>query len=340
MFRFIKSGGIVIVLCFALSPVSARMVTLEGNPFPHSITVPEELDSWRPEKREYRDSDIDLVLFSRNFCQGDAVYWEFMPVKFDRALTLLSISVEGREIPASSRDWGYRGFFAINPDRKPGEMHIRLRYRTGMRQEFIDLIIKTGDSNFVFSRTPLDLGKHSDVDYQEAPENREFIRICSEKKKKAFSTMGPDLIVSRFSHPRDMHYITSQFWSRRVYMQYRFVKGKKVILPNRIKTHAGIDLRGSTGEPVFSIADGTVNLAETLFYEGNMVIIDHGNRIFSYYMHMDGVNVKEGERVRAGSQIGRVGSTGISTASHLHVSFMIDGVQVNPLSMLFLPVRD
>ena len=331
---------LLILCCIAFFPLTARTISRQGKPYPLSVIIPEELEAWAPEKRQYSDTDIDLAFYARTFSQGDTVYWELVPQKKDVPFSFISLTADGKECLASARKWGYRGFFAVNPDKKPGDIRIVARFKTGEREQIVEISIRVHDAGFAFSRTPLDLGKYSDVDYQETPENREFIRTCAEKKKKAFATMGPDLVTSHLAHPRDRHYITSQFWSKRVYMQYRFLKKKKVHLPNRIKTHAGIDLRGSTGEPVFAMADGTVNLAETLFYEGNMIIIDHGNRIFSYYMHMDGVMVKTGDRVRAGDQIGRVGSTGISTASHLHVSCIVDGIQVNPLSIFFLPVRD
>ena len=330
----------LILCCIVFSPLTARTISREGKPYPLSVIIPEEVETRAPEKRQYSDTDIDLAFYAQTFSQGDAVYWELVPQKKDVHFSFISLTADGKECLASAHKWGYRGFFAINPDTKPGDIRIVVRFKTGEREQIVDISLRVHDAEFLFARTPLDLGKYSDVDYQETPENRELIRICSEKKKKAFGSMGPDLVTSHFAHPRDRHYITSQFWSKRVYMQYRFLKKKKVHLPNRIKTHAGIDLRGGTGEPIFAMADGTINLAEPLFYEGNMIIIDHGNRFFSYYMHMDGVMVKTGDRVRAGEQIGRVGSTGVSTASHLHVSCIIDGVQVNPLSILFLPVRD
>jgi murein DD-endopeptidase MepM/ murein hydrolase activator NlpD len=116
--------------------------------------------------------------------------------------------------------------------------------------------------------------------------------------------------------------------------------GKKVRGKNRIRVHRGLDLRGVKGTPVYALADGEVVLAEELFYEGNFVLVDHGNRIFSYYMHLDSLDVKKGDRVKAGQLLARVGSTGVSTASHLHVSFIIRGIQVDPLSILPLPFRD
>ena len=86
------------------------------------------------------------------------------------------------------------------------------------------------------------------------------------------------------------------------------------------------------------MADGVVVLSHLMFFEGNMVVVDHGNRVFSYYMHMDSRGVAVGDRVMAGQKIGTVGSTGTSTGPHLHVALSIRGVHVDPMSLLWLPV--
>lgn len=148
------------------------------------------------------------------------------------------------------------------------------------------------------------------------------------------------MIVYRitFHIPRDMHKITGDYWRKRVYLSYQKKGKKKVKVEGRKRFHRGVDLKGAVGSPVFAMADGTVVLSHTMFYEGNMVIIDHGNQIFSYYQHLDSRKVKEGDRVAAGDIIGGVGATGMVTGPHLHVAFSIRGVHVDPLSILSLPV--
>jgi murein DD-endopeptidase MepM/ murein hydrolase activator NlpD len=161
-----------------------------------------------------------------------------------------------------------------------------------------------------------------------------------EKKKEAFSRSGKDIISASFSHPRDIHAVTSPFWARRVYRRFKAVNGSRKYLSPENGTHRGLDLQGREGDPVYAIADGTVVLAEPMFYEGGFTVIDHGNMIFSYYMHQSKINVAAGRRVRAGETIGRVGSTGIVTGAHLHVSLVINGVHADPLSLLPLRIRD
>lgn len=284
-----------------------------------------------------RDRGITVDLYGRDFAQGNIIYIE---IQADRDLDDLTCRYGRKKVPLTRRSWGYRGFFAIHPETRPGKKLVRLRGKAGEKSFRMRGYFKVARSPFPYRRRALDLGKYSDVEYQRRPENIALIKKCAKKKRKAFSVVGGDRLGPDLSHPRDMHYITSPFWSKRTYMRYKIRKGKKIRLKNRIRVHRGLDLRGHKGTPVYSLAAGRVVLAEELYYEGNMVIIDHGNRIFSYFMHLNELKVKKGDIIRGGKTIGTVGSTGVSTAAHLHVSLLVRGVQVDPLSILYLPVRE
>ena len=99
--------------------------------------------------------------------------------------------------------------------------------------------------------------------------------------------------------------------------------------------HPGIDLAGSYGTPIYATADGTVIRAgwNSGGY-GNLVEIDHGRGITTRYGHMSAVLVSEGQHVTRGQQIGRMGSTGRSTGTHLHYEVRIDGRAVNPIPFM------
>lgn len=99
--------------------------------------------------------------------------------------------------------------------------------------------------------------------------------------------------------------------------------------------HPGLDLEGSTGEPVKPVMDGRVSEAgySRLGY-GNTVVIDHGNGITSLYAHLSKIEVEVGDKVSMGTEIGKVGSTGRSTGSHLHLEVREEGRAVNPLTIL------
>lgn len=100
--------------------------------------------------------------------------------------------------------------------------------------------------------------------------------------------------------------------------------------------HSGADLKAEVGAPVCAAAGGLVVLAEPLFYAGKTVVLDHGWGVFSSYSHLSEIDVVEGERVAAGSIVGRVGATGRVTAAHLHWAVRVGGARVDPFSLLHL----
>ncbi len=99
--------------------------------------------------------------------------------------------------------------------------------------------------------------------------------------------------------------------------------------------HAGIDLAGPVGTPIHATADGTVIRAgwNSGGY-GNLIEIDHGRGIVTRYGHLSKINVNPGDRVNRGAVIGRMGSTGRSTGSHLHYEVRIDDSPVNPIPFM------
>jgi len=103
----------------------------------------------------------------------------------------------------------------------------------------------------------------------------------------------------------------------------------------RAAMHAGIDLAGPIGTPIYATADGIVGRSEwNSGGYGNLVEIDHGQGIQTRYGHLSRMIVRAGQRVRRGDLIGLMGSTGRSTGSHLHYEVRIDGSAVNPVPFM------
>jgi murein DD-endopeptidase MepM/ murein hydrolase activator NlpD len=99
--------------------------------------------------------------------------------------------------------------------------------------------------------------------------------------------------------------------------------------------HAGIDLAGPVGTPIYATADGVVSEAgyNSGGY-GNLIKLNHGRGIETRYGHLSSLAVAPGQRVTRGQVIGRMGSTGRSTGSHLHYEVRIDGRAVNPIPFM------
>lgn len=98
--------------------------------------------------------------------------------------------------------------------------------------------------------------------------------------------------------------------------------------------HAGVDMPGPVGTPVYATADGIVDRAGRAGGYGNLVEIDHGKGIQTRYGHLSKILVEPNQRVKRGEEIGLMGSTGRSTGSHLHYEVRIDGRAVNPIPFL------
>jgi Peptidase family M23 len=113
-------------------------------------------------------------------------------------------------------------------------------------------------------------------------------------------------------------------------------------LLNEEKTsrHLGTDFPAKEGTPVRASNSGLVVLARSLFYEGNCVIINHGQRFFTIYMHLSRIDVHEGARVRKDQRIGLSGATGRVSGPHLHFEAVWAGSAVDPVALLRLTMPD
>ncbi|QMW24514.1 M23 family metallopeptidase [Sandaracinobacteroides saxicola] len=99
--------------------------------------------------------------------------------------------------------------------------------------------------------------------------------------------------------------------------------------------HYGVDIAAPTGTPIVAPADGVVVLARGPFsLEGNAIMLDHGRGLVSLFLHLSKFEVSEGQRVRQGERLGRIGTTGRSTGPHLHwgMTLVQPGVVATPIS--------
>jgi murein DD-endopeptidase MepM/ murein hydrolase activator NlpD len=101
-------------------------------------------------------------------------------------------------------------------------------------------------------------------------------------------------------------------------------------------THRGTDFPIDEGAPVVVSNSGTVVLAKELFYEGNCVIVDHGQRFFTIYMHLSKLEVKAGNKLGKGDRLGLSGQTGRVTGPHLHLGVRWNGAYLDPTKLLGL----
>jgi murein DD-endopeptidase MepM/ murein hydrolase activator NlpD len=104
--------------------------------------------------------------------------------------------------------------------------------------------------------------------------------------------------------------------------------------------HAGLDIVGDKGQPVYATASGTVTHVGYQGAYGNLITIDHGFGLESRYGHLLNFTVKQGAKVQRGDVIGHVGATGRATGYHLHYEVHANGRLLNPLQLLTQKPRD
>ncbi len=100
--------------------------------------------------------------------------------------------------------------------------------------------------------------------------------------------------------------------------------------------HSGADFRAAEGTPIRAPNAGLVVLAADLYFSGNVVIIDHGWGLYSYFAHLSAIDVAEGDQVRQGDTVGKVGATGRVTGAHLHWTVRLNDARVDPVALLEL----
>jgi len=108
-----------------------------------------------------------------------------------------------------------------------------------------------------------------------------------------------------------------------------------------VRMHNGCDFSAPRGTPIYATGDGKVISVSTSFGGfGKLVVIDHGYGFVTKYAHMSSFNVKKGAKVKRGDCIGFVGTTGTSTAPHLHYEIHYKGKPINPVHYFYQDVTD
>ncbi|MDL2233766.1 M23 family metallopeptidase, partial [Ruminococcaceae bacterium OttesenSCG-928-L11] len=212
-------------------------------------------------------------------------------------------------------------------DKQGGKLALMpVSYYTGVGEHYINLYcgdrsvkwgIKVNDKKFQIQNLAVDSGTTSStLDDQKA--NNEYEAAIAPLRQVADDTQHWNEFVWPISGR-----VTTEFG------MIRYVNGRPTS-----SRHGAIDLAAPTGTRVNATANGRVLYAGFLQLTGNTVLIEHGFGLKSWYYHMDSLNVKTGDMVKASQKIGEVGSTGFSTGPHLHFGMSVNNVFVNPSTIL------
>ena len=159
-----------------------------------------------------------------------------------------------------------------------------------------------------------------------APDPATQARITEEKalKDAAFATDTPEILWSGPFTPPVPLSSTDTFGTRRTFNG------------TLASVHRGTDFRATAGTPVYAANAGTVSLAHGMFYEGNFVLLDHGEHLQTLYMHFSRIDVKTGDHIKKGQRLGLSGATGRVTGPHLHFAVRWQGAYLDPVKLLAL----
>ena len=156
------------------------------------------------------------------------------------------------------------------------------------------------------------------------PEQQKQIEEGQQIKKDYLNRVTPEREWSgQFSAPADAA-ISDVFGSERIF------NGKTS------SPHLGLDFRVPSGTPVAAMNDGTVLLARQLYFEGNFIVLDHGQGLLTLYLHLSEFKVKEGDQVKRGQVVALSGGTGRATGPHLHVAVRWQGTPLDPAALMRL----
>lgn len=212
---------------------------------------------------------------------------------------------------------GSECFYAIgsvDADTEPGTYYIQLH--SGETKKNLSLTVKSA----VFPVIELTLPEEKVF---LSPEDQKKADGEAEKLNSIWQIASERLWQGNFIMPVE-NIISTMFGTTRI------INKKKVSL------HRGLDIKGKEGEAVKASNRGRVVLAEELFFGGNTIILDHGQGIYTIYMHLSKFSVKPGYVVSRGEIIGSVGSSGRASGPHLHFGIKVLNISTNPISVVKL----
>jgi murein DD-endopeptidase MepM/ murein hydrolase activator NlpD len=258
---------------------------------------------------------LDLQLESRAQQPGELVVLTFdVP---DRAGPP-RVRALGRDIPAYSiGPNAWRALLGIDLDVKPGTFKISVSTKDSSARVEREIVIAS--KAFPTRRLTVD-------EAFVTPPPSEQARIASDARllEDAWRSSAAERLWSGpFVRPVPQE-ANSRFGTRSIF------NGK----PRN--PHGGADFMSPSGTPVHAPNAGLVVVARNLYFSGNTVIIDHGLGLFSTLAHFSAIEVREGDRVQAGTVVGRVGATGRVTGPHLHWAVRANDARIDPIAVLVL----
>ncbi len=222
-----------------------------------------------------------------------------------------SVTLDGRQVLVLKNGQQWTAVAGISLDADPGEP-LQLIVRTSGAGDR-EIAVPLEDADYRVQRLTVEQ-KYVD------PGQSALDRIFAERKiiDKALNNFRPGEIERVALQPPSPGARSSSFGSRRIFNDQ----------PR--SPHKGMDISAAEGTPIVTPLDGIVATTGNFYFNGNTVIVDHGQGLISLYCHLSQIDAHEGLAVAAGDKLGEVGATGRVTGAHLHFATYLNGTAVDP----------
>jgi murein DD-endopeptidase MepM/ murein hydrolase activator NlpD len=285
--------------------ISAFMLSTVSRAFAASRVATGGLISWQP----------------KTLVPGSPVLFQVSPSKSAGDVTAQWF---GHEVtffrPAGASGW--YGLAAVPLGTAPGSYELSLR-ETLATGRSIEIRKKVRIARAIYPKIAAKVAKQFT---EPNPDQLKEINTDKDIKQQTFATNNPQrLWEGTFVAPVSAS-VSDVFGTERVF-------NKEVL-----SRHQGLDYAVPSGTPVGAINRGTVLLARPLYFEGNCVVIDHGQGLLSLYLHLSDFKAKEGDEVQPHQIIGLSGGSGRATGPHLHLAVRWQGIYLDPATLLKIKV--
>ena len=220
--------------------------------------------------------------------------------------------------------------FTILGNTKKYEVFIPVDYKSSIKKETIS-VVYVSNNKIIKKHIIIDIidGNYKKNEIINVPKNKV---VLSKKNKKKSNNEYAKVYKNVYSKINSINYVNQSLFVTPIKSQITSTFGNARVYNNKVRSyHSGTDFRAKIGTPIFSANNGKVVLVMNRFYLGNVVYIDHGRGAYTYYCHMDKIDVKIGDMVKKGQHIGLSGDTGRTTGPHLHFALRLYNVTVDPL---------
>jgi murein DD-endopeptidase MepM/ murein hydrolase activator NlpD len=226
-----------------------------------------------------------------------------------------SVVFNGYGAPVLRTDTGWVAVVGIPLDTKPGAHTVTLQPAAGDARK---IEFAVADKRYDEQRLKVPNQRHVD------PSKEDLERIERERKRidAALGNYAADRVPA-FAMQAPVDGRRSSSFGLRRYFNHQ---------PRN--PHTGMDIAAPTGTPILSPAPGVVTDTGDYFFNGNTVFVDHGRGVVTMYCHLSRIDVKPGDEVTAGTQLGLVGATGRVTGPHLHWGVAVNRAMVDPALFL------